>query len=148
MRALAVVALASILVSCAAPPKPTNVALGEACWRCKRPINNDRIAAEQVGPNGLAAKFRTIHCMSTWLAQQPKAPEGWLYVANYERGGWIRANSASYVRVIVDRNTMERDFIAFADASRAAEAARTNNSTVVGWDAVLDLGRTQPIGGD
>lgn len=147
MRALAVLALSSILAGCA-PPKPVNVVLGEPCWRCRRPIDNERIAAEQVGPNGLASKFRTIHCMSTWLAQQPKSPEGWLYVANYDKGGWIRADRASYVRVIVNHNTMERDFIAFANPGLAAEAARANDSAVVGFDAVLDLGRTQPIGGN
>jgi nitrous oxide reductase accessory protein NosL len=148
MRAFALLALSAILAGCGAAPKPVNVVLGEACYRCKRPIDNDRIAAQQVASNGLASKFRSIHCMSTWLAKQPAAPEGPLYVANYEKGGWIRAERASYVRVVVNPKTMERDFIAFADAGRAAEAARTNGSTVVGWDAVLDLGRTQPIGGN
>jgi hypothetical protein len=60
----------------------------------------------------------------------------------------VRADRASYVRVIVNTKTMERDFIAFADPALAAEAARINNSAVVGWHDVLELGRTQPMGGN
>lgn len=148
MRALAVLALASILAGCSTPLKPVNVSLGEACTRCKQPISNERIAAEQVSPNGWASKFRTVHCMTTWIAQQPTAPKGWMYVANYDRGGWIRADRASYVRVVINPNTLEKDFIAFTDPRRAAEAARVNQSEVVSWQAVLDLGRSQPIGGN
>lgn len=123
--------------------------LGEACERCRRPIVEERLAAEHIGGNGFAVKFRTIHCMSTWLGQHPtRAQEGFLYVANYARGGWVRADRASFVRVIVNPNTMERDFIAFADPQLAADAARENSSVVVGWDDVLELGRTQPMGGN
>jgi hypothetical protein len=139
--------LAGALAACA-PPKPVNVVLGEACERCRRPIVQERLAGEHIAANGFAVKFRTIHCMSTWLAQHPGTADDYLFVANYAKGGWVRADRASYVRVIVDRNTMARDFVAFADAGSAAGAAREHGSAVVGWDAVLDLGRAEPMGGN
>ena len=148
MRAFATILVLSAVLTGCAPPKAVNVVAGEACERCRRPINNERIAAEHVGANGFAVKFRTIHCMSTWLARHPAASEGFLYVANYARDGWVRADRASFVRVIVNPNTMERDFIAFADPALAEEAARTNSSAVVEWGDVLELGRTQPMGGN
>jgi len=148
MRAFSTVLVLSAMLTGCAPPKPVNVTLGEACERCRRPIVEERLAAEHIGDNGFAVKFRTIHCMSTWLSQHPTAQEDFLYVANYARGGWVRAERASFVRVVVNPNTMERDFIAFADPQLAAEAARENRSVVVGWNDVLELGRTHPIGGN
>jgi len=148
MRALATTLVVSAVLAGCAPPKPVNVVLGEACERCQRPISNERLAAERVGDYGVAVKFRTIHCMATWIAQHPEAEEGFYYVANYEKHGWIRATRAAFVRVIINRNTMERDFIAFADPEQAAAAARANDSDVVGWEDVLELGRSEPIGGN
>ena len=148
MRALAtILVLSATLVGCA-PPKPVNLVLGEACERCKRPVSNERLAGEHIGANGFALKFRTIHCMSTWIAQHPASESGHFFVANYETGSWIRAHRASFVRIVVNPNTMERDFVAFADSQHAAEAARANDSAVVGWEDVLELGRSQPLGGD
>jgi hypothetical protein len=148
MRAFSTVIVFSAMLTACAPPRPVDVTLGEACERCRRPIIEERLAAEHVGDNGFAVKFRTIHCMSTWLVQHPTAREDFLFVANYARGGWVRAERASFVRVIVNPNTMERDFIAFSDPQLAAAAARENSSVVVGWEDVLELGRTQPIGGN
>ena len=122
--------------------------LGEACARCKRPIENIQVAGEQVAPNGLASKFRTIHCMATWIGQQSQPADGQYWVTDYQKGKWIRADRAAYVRVVINPNSMERDFIAFADAGAAAAAAASNQSTVVHWADVLELGRTKPLGGN
>ena len=110
MRAFSTILILSAMLTGCAPPRPVNVVLGEACERCRRPIIEERLAAERVGDNGFAVKFRTIHCMSTWLGQHPAASEGLLYVANYAKDGWVRADRASFVRVIVNPNTMERRF--------------------------------------
>jgi hypothetical protein len=147
MRAFAIVALSAVLAGCAVP-KPTNIVLGEACERCKRPIDNAKIAAEQVASNGLGLKFRTPHCMATWIAQQKAPVDGHYWVTDYQKGKWVAADRAKYVRVIVNPNTMERDFIAFGDGAAAEAAATANKSTVVAWNDVLELGRTAPLGGN
>lgn len=149
MRAAATILVLSTVLSGCTVPKPVNLTLGEACQRCRRPIVNERLVAEHIGGNGFAVKFRTIHCMSTWIAQQETVKdEGVFYVAKDDKGGWVRAERAAFVQMIVNPNTMERDFMAFADPAQAAEVARTNNGQVVGWDEVLQLGRTQPLGGN
>jgi len=147
MRAFTILALSATLAACAAP-KPTNIVAGEACYRCKRPIVQAEYAAEQVQPNGLGSKFRTVHCMATWIAQQREPVDGQYYVTDFARRRFIKAERASFVRVVINPNTMERDFIAFADADAAAEAARANQATVVAWADVLEMGRAQPVGGN
>ena len=147
MRLFSILALAAVLAGCATP-RPSNIVLGEACARCQRPIDNAKVAAEQVAPNGLGSKFRTVHCMATWIAQQTAPVEGRYWVTDFQKGKWIAAERATYVRVIINPNSMERDFIAFADAAAAAEAARTNQSKAVQWADVLEMGRTAPLGGN
>lgn len=146
MRILSVLALSTILLGCASP-RPVDVVLGEACARCKRPIDNAQISAEQVAANGFGTKFRTVHCMATWIAQQKTPVEGRYWVTDYQTRRWIAAERATFVRVVVNPGTMERDFIAFGDDAAAAEAARANQSSTVHWADVIALGRSEPIGG-
>jgi hypothetical protein len=148
MRIIIGVVLAALVAGCA-PPPPTSIVLGEACWRCRRPIQKAVLAAEFVQTaNGLGSKFRTVHCMSTWIAQQTDLPKGRFYVTDYSTGEFVPAEGASYVHVVISKQTMERDYFAFADAAAAAALAAEAGAPVVGWDAVLAVGRDRPIGGN
>lgn len=147
MRALSIVVLALTLAACA-KPSPVAVREGEGCWRCRRPIEQVRLAGEFVADNGLASKFRTIHCMSTWIGQQAAAPRGSFYVTDYSSGKWVPADQATYVRVVVNRNTMEQDFIAFELEGAAAKTAYQEKAVIQRWDDVLQLGRQSPLGGN
>jgi copper chaperone NosL len=144
MRPLILLTLAFAVAGCAAA-KPVNVVTGEACWRCRQPINDKLLAAEILSSNGLASKFRTIHCMSTWIAQQKTTPEGTSYVTDYGTGKWVRAERATYVHTIVNQNTMARDFVAFLDQDEAEDKARADNSAIATWDEVLARGRSSPL---
>ncbi len=146
-RTATFVVLAAMLAGCAAP-KPTSVVLGERCERCKRPVDNLDLAAEQVSPNGWASKFRTVHCMATWIGQQAAAVPGQYFVTDVQKHKLVRAERAYFVRVLVNDRTMERDFLAFSDRAAADKAAQTNNSAVVTWNDVLALGKSQPLAGN
>jgi copper chaperone NosL len=122
-----------------------NVVTGEACWRCRQPINDKRLAGEFVAANGLASKFRTVHCMATWIAQQKTEPDGTSYVTDYATGRWVRAERATYVRTVVNRNTMARDFIAFLDQDNARDKAHADNGIVASWEEVRAYGRATPL---
>ncbi|MDP1568950.1 MAG: nitrous oxide reductase accessory protein NosL [Vicinamibacterales bacterium] len=148
MRFIIALVLAAIAAGCA-PPKPVDVMIGEACWRCRRPIQKPVLAAEFVQTKtGFPSKFRTVHCMSTWIAQQTDLPKGRFYVTDYSTGEWVRAEGAVFVNVVISKQTMERDFFAFADPAAAAAMAVEAGETVVDWDAILALGRDHPIGGN
>lgn len=148
MRLVIVLILTAFAAGCA-PPKPTPVLLGEACWRCRRPISRVVLAAEFVhAENGIPNKFRTVHCMSTWIAQQKDALNGHFYVTDYSTGEFVRAERASFVNVVISRQTMERDYFAFADPAAAAAMAAEAGEVVVAWDDILAAGRDHPIGGN
>jgi len=95
MRAFAIVALSAVLAGCAVP-KPTNIVLGEACERCRRPIDNAKVAAEQVAPNGLGLKFRTAHCMATWIAEKMVCLGFNKLISSHVAGPTFRIISALY----------------------------------------------------
>lgn len=147
MRAAAILVLSAVLAGCAGP-KPANIVLGEACWRCKRPIDVAALAGELVAPNGFGTKFRTVHCMATWIGQQTTEVDGHFWVTDQVSHKWVRADRAAFVRTVVNTRTMERDFLAFADRTAAAKAAAEFKSDVATWDDVLALGRAEPLGGD
>jgi hypothetical protein len=148
MRVIIAFVLAAVVAGCA-PPPPTAVTLGEACWRCRRPIDKRVLASEFVQTDtGFPSKFRTVHCMSTWIAQQTALPKGHFYVTDYSTGDFVRAEHAAYVHVVISKQTMERDYFAFADPAAAAAMAAEADATVVSWEAILAAGREQPIGGN
>ena len=144
MRSTILLALTLAVAGCASA-KPVNVVAGEACWRCRQPISDKRLAAELLSSNGLASKFRTVHCMATWVAQQKTQPEGRDYVTDYGSGKWVHANDATYVYTTVNTNTMAKDFVAFRDRDEAEEKARADNGTIATWDDVLARGRSTPL---
>lgn len=150
MRLIPVLLLAATMAGCAAP-KAVEVRTGEACWRCRRPIQNTALAGEFVTTDGrgFASKFRTPHCMATWIAQQKEAPEGVYYVMNYATRKWIRADRAVFVRTVVNDRTNERDFMAFETADEATpDLVGAKAEAPVKWEAVLAMGREHPMGGD
>ena len=142
MRIIIGLVLAALVAGCA-PPSPTAVTTGEACWRCRRPIEKRVLAAEFVHTStGFPAKFRTVRCLSTWLAQQEALPKGHVYATDYSTGEFVRAEQAAYVNVVINRQTMERDYIAFADPIAAAALATEAGASAVGWEEILAVGRT------
>ena len=148
MRAITTFLIAAALAGCSAPPRPISVVSGEACWRCKHPITDRKIASQFVADSGFVQKFRTVHCMSTWIAQQTEDPGGTFYVTDYSTGKWIRARRASFVRTIVNRNTMAIDYLAFLDQDAARRAAADARTQPEDWQQVLARGRTDPLGGN
>jgi copper chaperone NosL len=144
MRATILFALALAVAGCAAA-KPLNVVTGEPCWRCRYPINDKKLAGELVGENGLVSKFRTVHCMATWIGQQKSEPDGSYYVTDFVSGKWLDADDATYVYTVVNNTTMARDFLAFKDRTQAAEKARADNVSLETWDDVLAKGRATPL---
>jgi copper chaperone NosL len=144
MRAIVLITLTLALAGCAAP-KPVNVVTGEACWRCRYPINDAALAGQLVADNGLASKFRTVHCMATWIGQQKTSVKGDYYVTDFVSRKWIDAEDATYVYTIVNRNTMARDYLAFADRAEAEKKASADGGTLATWSDVLERGRTEPL---
>ena len=131
-------------VACS-PVRPAEVRSGDVCWRCKRSIQNVSLAAELVARNGLAYKFRTVHCLAAYLVEQPGEATGTLFVTDATTGRMIHATSATYVVTVIDEMTNERDFLAFGSRDAAAAVAAKDGLQTYDWAAVLDTGQQDRV---
>jgi hypothetical protein len=128
--------LSLVMLSCASVA-PVKVIAGDQCFRCKRIIHDERLAAESIDGNMFAAKFRGPGCMAKYIASHPD-PTATVFVTDYSTGKMIASRNAFYVPIVVDRNTNETDYRAYARRPEAEAAAFELRTTAIRWDAVLD----------
>jgi hypothetical protein len=122
------------------PPQPDTVAEGEVCFKCRRVIDNDRIAAEILDRN-LPTKYRTVGCMAAYVAQHPSQVSRY-YVTDFASRGLIDASRAHFVPVVVNDLTGERDYRAYYSRGMADSAAQSLGVTVLDWDTVIRRARS------
>jgi hypothetical protein len=134
---LALLSLA--LVSCSSVA-PVKIAAGEQCFRCRRSILNERVAAETIDGNLFVSKFRGPGCMAKYLVAHPDE-KPIVYVTDYATGKMMPPAGAFYVPEIVDRNKGESDYRAYRQQADAHAAAAELHAVVLGWDAVLSKAR-------
>ncbi len=129
-------AAATAVASCSSIA-PVRISAGDQCVRCRRYIQDTRLAGEMVYPGGLVEKFRAPGCMAKYLAAYP-APTADVYVTDFTSRKLVAASRAVYVPVLLDRNTGETDYRAYTVRADADAAARELDSQVVDWTTVLD----------
>jgi hypothetical protein len=135
MRAF-LLSLAVLAVSCSTAVNPVAIRSGDVCDRCRRLIAEPRLAGEIVQPNGMAARFRTAACMATYLKDRPQTA-GTIYVTDYSTGKLISTKTATFVPMVIDDLTRERDYAAFESATEAAAFARQRSAQPVDWSFVV-----------
>jgi len=114
---------------------PVKVTAGDQCFRCRRTINDPKVAAEIVD-GGLTTKYRGPGCLAKYLTGHTDET-GTILVTDFSTGRMFPAAGGLYVPVIVDPNTGEKDYRAFKNAADAATAASALNVAPVSWSAVL-----------
>jgi hypothetical protein len=131
MRTTAVLALALFIAACGSfSPVPINA--GDVCATCKQPITDVKFAAEAVSPQGVVSKFRTPDCLARFYRESPTNVAA-KWVTDYPTGKFIRPESATYVRAVINENTNERAYAAFADYKDATEFGKTAMSSPIDW---------------
>lgn len=120
---------------------PVAINAGDQCFRCRRIILDTKIAGEMIDPSGMPAKFRSTGCLSKYLADHPKET-GALFVTDYTSGKLEPVSRLTFVSVIIDTDTNERDYHAFLSKTEAAAAAREAGTTPVDWNTVLQKVKT------
>lgn len=134
----------AILATACSSVKPIAIHSGDACFRCRRPIVDTKLGVEIVDMAGRAFKFRTPGCLAQYLAEHPaEHPEDLraVFATDHATGKLIDANGASFVNVEIDRQTGERDYLAFALAADAARAADAHRTSSISWQQVLGRAR-------
>jgi hypothetical protein len=113
---------------------------GEVCARCDRVVENPVVAAEILSTHkSIAAPFRTISCMLTFLRDKEIAADR-IFVADRTTGRLTPVEQAYFVRVPIaelSENASygigEFDYVAFRSAVAAARMADRYGSTPLGW---------------
>lgn len=129
----------AVMLSCSSVA-PVKVAVGDQCFRCRRPIHNERVAAETIDTNLFVSKYRGPGCLAKYLLAHPDQ-KATIFVTDYTTGRMVAPDHAFYVPEIVDRNTGERDYRAYRSQVDANDAARELQTSYLSWDAVLDAAR-------
>jgi hypothetical protein len=79
--------------------------------------------------------------MAKYLADHP-GETGTTFVTDYATGKWVQPDRALFVPVVVNRNTGESDYHAFANKADADAAAAESHTVPIDWTAVLKNARS------
>ena len=118
-------ALLVFFVACSggAPPKPVDIAEGDTCTYCKKPIIDKRFAAEFATRDGFVRKFDDIGCMIEHAKKGNKGAIAAFFTVDYDKKEWMKAEEMSYLRSKNLQTPGGSGIAAFADKSRAQALA-------------------------
>jgi hypothetical protein len=119
--------------------RPAKINVGDQCFRCARAIADTRLAGEQIG--AFVEKFRAPGCMAKYVVRHPD-DSGPIFVTDYITEKMIPPSEAFFVPLVLDPNTGESDYRAFASKADAATAAAQTRSEIVDWNTVLERARS------
>jgi hypothetical protein len=135
MRASWLLACVVVLTACTSV-QPVSIARGDQCARCRRTIENTDYAAEIVATSMFALKFRTPGCLAQYLNETSETPLE-VFVTDFASKKLIRAELATFVPVVIDERTMEKDFAAFRQSGQARmHAQKMDADRTLTWDEV------------
>ena len=75
-------------------PLPIAVGIDECAW-CRMLIDEERLAAQVVSPEGRASSFGEVGCLLAWLASTADT-NGTPFVKALDTGAWLPAERARY----------------------------------------------------
>lgn len=128
----------AMLVACgggetrASGPLPITIGIDECAW-CRMLIDEVRLAAQLVSPEGRASSFGEAGCLLAWLAATPEA-RGTPFVKTLDTGAWLRAERARYAAGEV-RTPMRFDLTAHESPSVPGPSLLTES-----WDEIRGKG--------
>jgi hypothetical protein len=134
-----VLSLAPLILFSCSSIAPVKVNAGDQCFRCRRTIVDTRLAAEKI-EGGFVSTYRAPGCMAKYLVAHPDET-GRTFVTDYATGRMISPDTAVFVPVVMDRQTMESDYRAYKLRADAEAAATEIGTTPVDWPTVLSGAR-------
>ncbi len=117
------------------PAPPQTIGEGEVCYKCRKVITNDKLAAEIMDRN-LPTKYKTTGCMAAYVALHP-SDDSRYYVTDFVSGGLIEAERAFFVQVLINDTTGERDYRAYYSRGMADIASQVLGVPILRWDDIL-----------
>jgi hypothetical protein len=126
-----------VMVACSGM-QPVQISAGDVCFRCRRIINEPRVAAEVIDKDGRAFKFRTAGCMAKFLKANPNEQFAGIFATDYATGRLVKVTAVKFVPTLIGEGRDQApDYVAYYADEGAADAARRANTTPVDWQKVL-----------
>jgi hypothetical protein len=113
-------------------PLPIAVGIDECAW-CRMLIDDERLAAQVVSPEGRASSFGEVGCLLAWLASTADT-NGTPFVKALDTGAWLRAERARYAAGQV-RTPMQFDLTAHESSPATGDSVVTES-----WDEIRRKG--------
>jgi hypothetical protein len=122
---------------------PETIAAGETCFRCRRVITDERLAAEMLN-NNLPTKYKSPACIARYIKGHP-TEDMQIWVTDYTSGVMIDPQYAYFVPFTINDKTGEHDFKAFLYKDAALREAKALGVGAVRWSVVLDKSNTNAL---
>jgi nitrous oxide reductase accessory protein NosL len=123
--------------SSGAPPKPVEIAEGDTCTFCKKPIADTRFAAEFVTKDGFVRKFDDIGCMIEHSKKGNRNAIAAFFTVDHDKKNWMKAEDMSYLRSKNLKTPGGSGIAAFADRSRPQALATQFQGEAVGFEDLM-----------
>ena len=122
------------------------VAGTDACDFCRMTISDVRFGAELMSRTGRIHTFDAIECpASFYLDAEARDDVGGVWVADFESGRLITADSAVFLQGGSLRSPMGRSLVAFAPGSDAQALVRQYGGSVLSWSDLLARARQERL---
>lgn len=137
MKRSCLLVLPVLAIACSSSVQPVAIRAGDICFRCRQSIVDTGYAAEIVDGGMHAIKFRTPGCLAQYLDEHQVELRA-AFVTDYATKKMIRVDSASFVQVLLNDRTGERDYRAFREPDTARSfAAEIGEADLLDWADVL-----------
>lgn len=135
---LVVAILVLLLASCQSRTlEPVAIEANEMCSFCRMSISEKRYAAELIDNDRQVFKFDDIGCLGNFMRQKRNnASMSAAFVMDFERGEWVEAGKATYVRSSELKTPMNGGIVAFKDQSSAQAAVTKYHGTLLSFAEV------------
>jgi hypothetical protein len=137
MKTLYAVIAGLTLLACSSI-QPARIDAGDRCLRCRRPIQDLRLAGQIVDRMNAPFPFRTAGCLAKYVKANSGTQFNAIFVTDYRSGKMMPAAGAWFVPTALagaDGKSSEPDYVAFG--SRADAEGFKAGATFLRWPQVV-----------
>jgi len=134
---LFLLATAAAFSSCQHDPSPLRLGQ-DHCDFCMMTVSDSRFGAEIITKKGRIYKFDDIHCLcgSMQANHPPKTDISAIYLVDFEKGGWLKAQQSALLESETFRTPMGGNIAAFADSLTRQQYLEQNKGRLISWNDI------------
>ena len=137
-----------LAVAACGPNRPRDIAWDrDSCAHCHMSLADPRFAAELLTRTGKAIVFDDVGCLTAWMAENSE-PVATAWVESFTAPhGWIRADSAVYLRSDTLRTPMASGLAALRPGAEADSIRSLLGGSLLTWSEILRAPHHHPAAG-